>query len=147
MKITPNQINNITRKKAPRYLYHFTTEANLNEIKKSKILKASCDGGGDFIDGVFMVDMQNFVKNWNKSLLIDDISVLTCLLAHITGNSKKIACLKVPTANLKNDILIRSQENLVKRFSNNRNEATSVKEIFAKVDNNLIMRSIIHGLS
>lgn len=135
MKISANAIQTITKhKKAPRYLYHFTTENHLNEIKNSKILKANIDGSSDFLGGVFMVDMQNFVKNWNKFFIIDDISILTCLFAHISGNSKKIACLKVPTANLKNDIIIRSQENLIKRFSNNKNQAESVKEIFSKVD-------------
>lgn len=134
MKITPNQINNITRKKAPRYLYHFTTEGNLNKIKHTKTIKANYDGSLELSEGVFMVDLQNFIKNWSKFNIHEDISLLTCLLGQTSKHKTKIACLKIPTSKLENDIIIRSQNSLFKRFDDNLNRANSVNEIFSKVE-------------
>ena len=101
--------------KIKRYLYHFTSEENYQKILESGVLKTSKDGCYRSLDGVFMVDIENFLKRWGRSKDWRYSDLRAELFYHAAKDSNKIVVLRIPTKNLNQRILrIRSQNRLMK---------------------------------
>ena len=98
----------------PRFLYHFTNEFAIPNILKSG-LKTFSEGEGHF-NGIFMVDIENFAKCWNK-IEFANTNLQTFLIQQALKGGTKLYCIKIPTDKLKSSIFIRSQ-NRIFPFSN-----------------------------
>jgi len=106
-----------TSEKLPRYLFHFTNIDFAKKILEDGFIKTTADGRGLAQEGVFMVDFQNLVKNWTKLVVTDcsnQLNLLTCLLGQVAKGCDKIACFRIPSVNLPNQTVIRSQNELKK---------------------------------
>ena len=113
----------------PRYLYHFTSKTNL-----SKILKEGLYGSFNFWDdqvrgvNVYMVDMQNFAKNWSKDTG-KGYNLQSCLIfgQALKGDCRDLCCLRITTDKLTSPVSIRSQKYLI-----NKNSIKAGSEVVAK---------------
>ena len=96
----------------PRFLYHFTNKTNYESIMNSGLKKGH---DGLLGDGVFMVEMSNFLKQWKKSnIQSKGFSMQRQLLIQATKGEKDIVLLRIPTQNLNiKDLKIRSQDELL----------------------------------
>ncbi len=96
----------------PRYLYHFTSVKNKENILKNGI-KASFNIWDEAIlnPSVFMVDFENFARSW-ASLLSEGFSLQSCLIfgQALRDGAKELSCFKISTKNLTSDIFVRSQK-------------------------------------
>ncbi len=103
--------------KIPRFLYHFTNESALKTIMQDGKIKP-CSTNGD-IQGIYAVDMNNFLKYWkidgSWSLCYDkDTSLLGKLISYTQHKKDNLLCIKIPTRELDlNSIKIRSQNRLM----------------------------------
>lgn len=109
--------------KLPRYLYHFTDGDLFESILKEGAIKGT-SGVGEAWSGIFMVDMNNFLKywkadkSWNEVLSFSKSARVRCsltyaLLKWASKNNRDIVCLKIPTEGLDfNKLQIRSQNRL-----------------------------------
>lgn len=120
----------IGKHKIPRYLYHITPSQNIGAIKREGLSTTDEDLFGE---GVFLFDIANFLKFWNKNN--KNINYAEQLLKYIGRNDTDVSLLRVQTAHLdKTDIVIRNQETLFEinnKYSdiNNIYDAYSRKEI------------------
>lgn len=117
MKINPihkYQNFNSNSRGIPRFLYHLTNADNYEKIIKSGQLKMSRRTP----TGVFLFDLQNFLKFWGSSPVwkysTDDLRF--DLLEKVADKTDKVVLLKVTTNNLPNpnNFRIRSQQILYK---------------------------------
>ena len=111
-----NNSNNVSfsSKKIPRYLYHITTKANAEKIKKSGFIDLSTDylSGKQ---GVYLFEMQNFIRQWGglssgkNAPFLSKKTFFEYLLRK--KPMQKMSILKISTENLDNDkLFIRSQD-------------------------------------
>lgn len=103
--------------KLPRFLFHFTNLDSAEKILKDGFIRTTADGLGLDQEGVFMVDFQNLVKNWTKLVVTDhsnQLNLLTCLLGQVAKGCEKIACFRIPSVDLTNRTVVRSQNELKK---------------------------------
>lgn len=128
-------------RKIPRYLYHFTTKANYEEIKMTGSIFMS----KDYLSqkkAIFLLDWQNFMKRWGGLNAGDDapfLSKKTFFEYLLKGkNNNDITVLRIPTSKLNKDSLfIRSQDDLFDMSVNYKNEYISrnpiLKNLFPKL--------------
>ena len=96
--------------KIPRYIYHLTSKEAWEEIQKSGKIKTS-DSDYLFSDGVYTIELENFVKDWGRKPAWDNESLQQRLLAQTAGNSSGIVALRIPTEKLDHKkFKIRSQD-------------------------------------
>ena len=74
-------------KKVPRYIYHLTTKANYEQIKKQGCINMSQDYLSDK-NAVYFVDWQNFIKRWgyletDDNVFLSKKTFLKYLLKHL----------------------------------------------------------------
>ena len=103
--------------KLPRFLFHFTNLDSAEKILKDGFIRTTADGRGLDQEGVFMVDFQNLVKNWTKLVVTDrsnQLNLLTCLFGQVAKGCEKIACFRIPSVDLPNRTVVRSQNELIK---------------------------------
>ncbi len=109
-------IQKLGKHKIPRFLYHFTDENSLKKIMQDGKIKPYYPNND--MKGIFMVDMNNFLKYWkidgSWSLAADtDMSLLANLVSSVQHGKGNIACIKIPTNALDtNKLKIRSQNRL-----------------------------------
>lgn len=109
-------IQKIGKHKIPRFLYHFTNENSLKKIMQDGKIKPYYPNND--MKGIYMVDMNNFLKYWkidgSWSLAADtDMSLLAKLVSSVQHGKGNIACIKIPTNALDtNKLKIRSQNRL-----------------------------------
>lgn len=102
--------------KIPRFLYHFTDENSLRTIMQEGKIRPSCPNLD--VNGVYMVDMNNFLKYWKVDgcwslALNEETSILSELINRAQHDKGNISCIKIPTCGLDLDLLkIRSQNRL-----------------------------------
>ena len=124
--ISIGELCNNMSKIIPRFLYHITTKSNYEKIVRSgKLLAKHEETAGT---AVFMIELQNFLKRWSSIDFYHKKSKLDkALFDYCEKDGSGLVLLRVPTQNLKSDILrVRSQESL---FA----EAKRLKEIQRKV--------------
>ena len=120
----------IGKHKIPRYLYHITPSQNIGAIKTEGLSTTEDDLFGE---GIFLFDIANFLKFWNKNN--KNMNYAEQLLKYIGRNNTDVSLLRVNTENLdKTDIVIRNQETLFEvnnKYSdiNNIYDAYNKKEI------------------
>ena len=120
----------IGKHKIPRYLYHITPSKNIGAIKTEGLSTTEDDLFGE---GIFLFDIANFLKFWNKNN--KNMNYAEQLLKYIGRNNTDVSLLRVNTENLdKTDIVIRNQETLFEvnnKYSdiNNIYDAYNKKEI------------------
>lgn len=96
--------------KIPRYVYHLTNKEALEEIKKSGKIKTS-NSDYLFSDGIYTIELENFVKDWGRKSVWDNDSLHQRLLLQTAGNSSGIVALRIPTEKLDSEkFKIRSQD-------------------------------------
>lgn len=94
----------------PEYLYHLTNNKAYETIKKEGVLKAS----KDMIDGVFMFDIQDFIKNWTKPCGKSNIEISHDIFKQALKSGDGFVLLKIPTKNLDTKkIVIRSEDEVL----------------------------------
>lgn len=101
----------------PEYLYHFTSKDSAEEIIKTGKILAHDDGTGLDFAGVFMLELENFIKNWTK-LKVDNnygsFNFFNFLFSQAAKGSERIACFRLPVIRMNKNLMIRDQGNLVK---------------------------------
>lgn len=80
----------------PEYLYHLTNNKAYESIQKEGILKVS----KDMIDGVFMFDLNDFMKNWTKPCGKSQINISTDIMKQAIKSGEGLVLLKIPTKKL-----------------------------------------------
>lgn len=80
--------------KTPRYIYHFTSNKNAKIIFEKGFLEPKTD---DLLfgNGIFAIDLQNFIKRWDKSNLLE----------FCTKGSQDLTILKISTQDLEKSLL------------------------------------------
>ena len=120
----------------PEYLYHFTSAKNAEEIIKSGQLIAHDDHCAQNIEGVFLLDFENFVKNWSKLTIVNNLgsfNFFNMLFCHAVKGEERIACLRIPTKRLNKTMVIRDQNNAIK--AGEVETSDEVKHLMSIVDN------------
>ena len=130
--IAPKMTDMGTRE-LPEYLYHFTSVENVNNIVKTgKLLTTD----GVEVTGVFMLDLDNFIKNWPKLVISNEcgsFNFFNALFSQVTKGDKRIACFRIPTSHLDRKLVIRDQNNLIEA-SEKANLGEDISSLAAKVD-------------
>ena len=134
--IKPNIIAQWERQ-IPEFLYHFTNKECADKILKSGKLIAKEEGSDFNLAGVFMFDLENFVKNWSK-LYIDNgelgsFNFFNALFTQAAKGDKQIACFRIPTKRLNKNLIIRDQTNLIEA-GKKIDLGEDVSELITKVD-------------
>ena len=62
--LSKDEVNQLGRHKVSKYLYHLTNAENYKKIQESDMLKTTKDGCFGKLDGNFMIELKNFLKNW-----------------------------------------------------------------------------------
>lgn len=94
-------------KKIPKFLYHLTTEENYSSMLKDKNVKTTCTST---LQGIFMIELNNFLKRWKTSGDWNYQDLQSKLLSRVAKKTKKIVVLRISTASLNSEkLLIRSQ--------------------------------------
>ena len=93
-KPTKAELKEQTRQALPEYLYHFTNKKAYESIMQSSTIKAS----KDTIDGVYMVDIEDYKKNWQTEILHDNVA--RTLLKQGLKDDNELVILKIPTSSL-----------------------------------------------
>jgi hypothetical protein len=131
MYINQNFDNNqvFSARKAPRYIYHFTTKFNYEQIKQQGYINLSKDYLSEK-DAVFFLDWQNFIKRWGgiltgkNSPFLSKKTFLNYLLKR--KGKRKMSLLRVPVDKLnRDDLYVRSQDILFDMCTNYQNEFRS----------------------
>ena len=134
--VTPSITQRGTRH-VPEFLYHFTSEVNANEIIKTGKIIAKEEGSNLPFKGVFMVDLENFIKNWPKTIIDGgehcSFNFFNALFSQVTKGNKRIACFRIPTNRLDKKMVIRDQSNLVEA-TEKLNFGEDVSTLISKVD-------------
>jgi hypothetical protein len=95
----------IGKHKIPKYLYHLTPKENYSMMMEEGILDVG--GEKDTIQGVFMFDLENFLKHWSPKNGTGDIRKR--LLRYTSNFGSELVILKIPTEHLnKEELKIRS---------------------------------------
>ena len=115
MEINAYSKISFSSKKIPRYLYHLTDPMSAEKIlKDGRILKS------DFTLGfrekaVFLFDLKNFTKRWNRNKIWEGNDLAKDLLIHCSNDSLNLTLLRIPTDKLKKeDLRIRNLNHLFK---------------------------------
>jgi hypothetical protein len=97
--------------KIPRFIYHMTNKSNYESMLKDGVIKTTND---DFFGkGVFATELTNLFKRWRNNKSWGGYSLQKRLIKHASKGSDDIVILKIPTKNLKQDLLkVRSQNTL-----------------------------------
>lgn len=122
--------------KLPQFLYHFTSEECANKVLKCGKLLAQEEGSDFQVAGVFMLDFENFIKNWSKlkmDLEHSSINFFNALFPQVTKGGERLACFRIPTQRLNKRTVIRDQSNIMEASQriSNMEDATS---LITKVD-------------
>ena len=85
-----------SERQVPKFLYHFTNKECADKIIKSGKLIAKEEGSDFNLAGIFMFDLENFVKNWSK-LYIDNgergsFNFFNAFFTQAAKGDKHIAC-------------------------------------------------------
>ena len=104
----------IGKHKIPRYLYHFTDSKSLEQINKDGIIKIN-QSRGDFIRGIFSIELTNFLKYWNKKDSFSNQSLMAKLFQKILSKEQReLVVIRFQTGNLdKSKFLIRLQKDII----------------------------------
>ena len=99
----------VGKHKIPRYLYHITSKENYNKIIQSggiTPLEADSFCG----TGIFMLELENFFKNWQK-IKVREQPLIKTLLGQAAHGTKDIVILRIPTSNISTkNLFIRDQK-------------------------------------
>lgn len=120
----------------PKFLYHFTSDTNADNIIKSGKLLAKKDESELNVAGVFMFDFENFIKNWSKLKINTGnayINLFNLLFSQVAGLNK-IACFRIPTQRLNKKVLIRDQNNIMVEIENQRASTENAEAIASIFD-------------
>ncbi len=101
----------------PEYLYHFTSAKNAETIINSGKILAKDDRSDINMVGVFMLDLENFVKNWPKLTIGNNwgsFNFFNMLFCQAVKGEERIACFRIPTKRLNKTMVIRDQNNAIK---------------------------------
>ena len=101
----------------PEYLYHFTSAKNANKIIQSGKILAKDDHSDINLSGVYMLDLGNFVKNWSKLTIGNNLcsfNFFNMLFCQFAKGNGRIACFRIPTKRLNKTMIIRDQNNALK---------------------------------
>lgn len=106
-------VNQLGHHKVDRYLYHLTSAENYQKIKASGFIKTSTDCTSPLLEGVFMFDLKNFLKNWRCSRDWAGGNLGLKLLGHAAKKKTDLVMLRIPAAQLDHySLKIRSQNML-----------------------------------
>lgn len=116
---------NDDRKYLPKYLYHFTTLNNYNNMLKSGKIITGVEQNTD-IKGIFTVDMNNFINNWGyrdeHGMPLDEKLIKRIALC----NDGNVVLLRIPTEKLDPSAFkVRSQNVIFDMFSKVENVCNS----------------------
>ena len=131
------QITSQNSGQLPQFLYHFTCEDCANKIIKTGKLIANKDGSDFDTAGVYMLEFENFIKNWTKlkmDLEHTSLNFFNLLFSQAARGEERIACFRIPTQRLNKKIVIRDQMNIVEA-SNRINNMEDASSLTNKVDN------------
>lgn len=114
----------------PRYLYHVTTKQNYANMLKEQAIKTKCDK--HFGEGLFMFDLQNFLKNWSIDFAdYKNYNIRNTLFENIIRKQKQhdMVLLRIDTNKInKEHLLVRSVKKLFKMFYETENFAQKFEE-------------------
>lgn len=98
MKVPPycnkNNSQNFTSRKLPRYLYHITNTKALEGINSSGGLNAFKNDYHFLQPGIFLFDLDNFLKYWNGTKIGDREVSYTAEIVERAAKSYNLACLR-----------------------------------------------------
>lgn len=98
------------REAIPEYLYHLTNNRAYESVQKDGILRAS----KDMIDGVYMFDLNDFIKNWTKPCGKNNLNISQVIFKQVIKSGNGFVLLKVPTKNLDlKKIIIRLEDEVL----------------------------------
>ena len=103
------------------YLYHFTSENCYNSMLQEGKIKMSKDEFSSELNGIFMVDLPNFMQKWNNvsGIFDETVDIGVMLFGQASKKTGNIICLRIPTKNLDlSKVKIRSQKDLFKSLFN-----------------------------
>lgn len=121
--------------KLPQFLYHFTSEECADKIIKQGKLIAQEEGSDLKVAGVFMLDLENFIKNWPKlkmNLEHSSINFFNALFPQVTKGGERLACFRIPTKCLNKRTVIRDQSNVIEasqRISNMEDASSLITKV------------------
>ena len=112
-----NQIN-FGNRKIPRFLYHLTNEENYRFMLNEG--KIRIDKNYHSLQGVYMIELSNFLKRWGISSDWNGDNLRRKLLQQASNtHNSKIVLLKIPTANInKEKLVVRSQNSFFRVLYN-----------------------------
>lgn len=119
MKINNIETQNFGSRKIPRYLYHITDSQSFAKIKDTGKIKKSIYTLDFEKPAVFLFELKNLTKRWNKNYKWYNNNLAEELLFQCAHNLPNIVILKIPVAKLiKNDLRIRSLRELLSSSKN-----------------------------
>ena len=121
MEINKCNITNFRSRKIPRYIYHFTNEHAYKSMCNDGFIKATTKDSFIKDKAVFLIELENFCKNWGFNKSWDQFSEplqesLLMLASYFTTPSlieskNKLVILKIPTDKLDSEKLFIRSEN------------------------------------
>ena len=121
MEINSCNITNFRSRKVPRYIYHFTNEHAYKSMCNDGFIKATTKDSFIKDKAVFLIELENFCKNWGFNKSWDQFSEplqesLLMLASYFTTPSlieskNKLVILKIPTDKLDSEKLFIRSEN------------------------------------
>ena len=121
MEINSCNITNFRSRKVPRYIYHFTNEHAYKSMCNDGFIKATIKDSFIKDKAVFLIELENFCKNWGFNKSWDQFSEplqesLLMLASYFTTPSlieskNKLVILKIPTDKLDSEKLFIRSEN------------------------------------
>lgn len=126
--ICPVEEKKESKSSLPKYLYHLTNKTSYEKIVNTGKIKSS----KDIIDGVFMIDMDDFQTNWRNMPNYNNTGTMAqSLLEQALKGEKGLVLLRIPTEALDETQLVLRPEDDVVNFINSehfRNLVTAFAE-------------------
>lgn len=127
--LSKDEVNQLGRHKVSKYLYHLTNAENYKKIQESDMLKTTKDGCFGKLDGNFMIELKNFLKNWRCNREWASHGNLGYLLLKQASKGKSdLVMLRIHASKLDHySLKIRSQNVL---FNKNRHSSATKQHCF-----------------
>ena len=137
MEINNSNITNFKSRKVPRYIYHFTNEQAYKSMCNDGFIKATTKDSFIKNKAVFLIELENFCKNWGFNKSWDQFSEplqesLLMLASYFTTPSlieskNKLVILKIPTDKLDSEkLFIRSENNFFEQILSVKKDTTDL---------------------
>ena len=137
MKINNCNITNFRSRKVPRYIYHFTNEHAYKSMCNDGFIKATTKDVFIKDKSVFLVELENFSKNWGFNKSWDKFpeplqESLLMLASYFTTpssieNKNKLVILKIPTDKLDSEkLFVRSENKFFEQLLSDKKDAKNL---------------------